>query len=107
MNINEIATACADRLEPTVKKIIDSHAKSTHPEIVNGRQVMIEGRNRMIEIISLAITDAVVADRMTRPCQFQKVVEALADAESNPLYDDSRDDLFKELMDMAQEILEP
>jgi hypothetical protein len=107
MNINEIATACVDRLEPTLQKIIDSHSSATHPEIVNGRQVHIDRRNRMIELVSLAIHDAVVADRMTRPCQFQKVVEAIADAESNPLYDDSRDDLLKELMDMAQETLEP
>ena len=64
MNINEIATAAVERIDPTLKKMIDLRASSESPEIVNGRKAMIERRERMIEIVSLAITDAVVAVRM-------------------------------------------
>ena len=69
MNINEIATAAVDRLEPTLNKIIESHASATHPEIINGRKVMIERRERMIETVSLAIADAVNAVKMCNEMQ--------------------------------------
>ena len=71
MNITEIATATVDRLEPSLKKMIDSHESATHPEIVNGRNVMIEKRERMIETVSLAITDAIVADRMCSELRYK------------------------------------
>lgn len=79
MNINEISTAAVDRLDPSLKRMIDSYESATHPEIINGRKVMIEKRERMIEIVSLAITDAVAAVRMGAEMQAQKAaLEKLA-----------------------------
>lgn len=69
MNINEIATACADRIDPSLKRRIDAHASATHPEIVYGRKAMIEQRERVIEIIEMAIADAVIAERMVAEYQ--------------------------------------
>ncbi len=66
MNINEIAAAAVDRIEPSLKKTIDEQALAEHPEIVNGRKVMIEKRDRMIKIVSMAISDAIVAAEMIK-----------------------------------------
>jgi hypothetical protein len=79
MNITEIATATVDRLEPSLKRMIDSHESATHPEIVNGRKGMIEKRERMIETVSLAITDAVVADRMCSELRHRNYEHALTE----------------------------
>lgn len=71
MNITEIATATVDRLDPTMKKIIESHESATHPEIVNNRKGLIERRERMIETVTLAITDAIAADRMCSDLRYK------------------------------------
>ena len=71
MNITEIATATVDRLDPTIKKIIKSHESATHPEIVNNRKGLIERRERMIETVTLAITDAIAADRMCSELRYK------------------------------------
>lgn len=71
MNITEIATAAVDRIDPTIKKIIRSHESATHPEIVNNRKGLIEKRERMIETVTLAITDAIAADRMCSELRYK------------------------------------
>lgn len=64
MNINEMAAQAVDKMEPTLKKMIDSSARSTHPEIVNGRNAMIEKRDRLI---------AIFAEKMVEESEFVKI----------------------------------
>jgi predicted DNA-binding ribbon-helix-helix protein len=107
MNIKEIATACADRVDPTLKRTIDSHANATHPEILIGNKVMVEKRNKTIETISLAIADALVADRLCREARenaFYECLKEIAEARDNPLYMDSSSDLLEELIDRAAQV---
>jgi len=114
MNIKEIATACADRVDPTLKRTIDSHANSAHPEILIGNNAMIERRDKIIKIISLAISDAVVADRLAREWHladsgkrenaFYECLKEIAEARDNPLYNNSRSDLLEELIDRAAQV---
>ena len=46
-------------MEPSHERRMANYAHSTHPEIINGKRVLEDRKNRMVEIIADAITEAV------------------------------------------------
>ena len=63
MDIRKIATDCVDKMEPGLKRALESFATATNPEIVVGRNSLAERREFLIKTVEATITEALASSQ--------------------------------------------